>query len=301
MNRMCTDPSVYEVDAYWKSQGVNTEEQVRHEVLWRAASRGEVPIHTGTCKYCAELYASFERLSGALDSDTSLTLAVCPDAEAFSRYYYGEKNEAIAEHVKICSACKEDLAFLARSQEPRERTLPLQRRLMWLAAAAAALIFTLLPWPWNQKPNKIPPRSFQQSSQYASLAVPPEIDRAELMAVSAADHHSRIEQVIGFYEKGDYKQAERVADIIYRAVDDPAAAYLMGMAEYKQGNLKDALEAMRASEATSPVTGYRCWGTLQLALMLGDKETIRRELKHVTNESAYHDRCVQLSQKLGNI
>jgi tetratricopeptide (TPR) repeat protein len=297
MSTMCTDPGTYEVDAYWKSQGLTSVDQVRHEALWQAAVSGETPIHTGKCEFCAELLESFQRMHAVVDADSSVTVAVCPDAATFSAYYYGEKNPELAAHLKNCSACREDLAFFARSQQPREKALPASRKLLWLAAAAAALVFTLIPWPWLKRPEK-PAHIFQQSSQYASLAQVPPIDHAELLAESPADHHSRIERVLAVYEKGDYKQAEQFADIMVRAVDDPSAGYLLAMAQYKQGKTKEALESMRAAESTLPRSAYRCWGALQFALMLGDTETIRQELNHAGGHPEYHDRCDQLRQQL---
>jgi hypothetical protein len=297
MNTMCTEPGIYEVDAYWRAQGLTNDEQVRHEVLWQAAVNRETPIHTGKCRYCAELLESFQRMQAVIDTKESVTVAVCPDAETFSAYYYGAKNPALAEHLKACSACREDLAFLARSQPPRERALPVQRRLIWLAAAAAAVVFTLIPWPWLKPPEK-PPHVYTQSSKYASLAEVPVIDRAQLMAVSPVDHHSRIEKVLAAYDRGDYKQAEQFADIIVRAVDDPAAGYMLAMAQYKLGKTKEAFESMRVSEATQPMSGYRCWATLQFALMLGDTETIQRELKHAGGHEPYHDRCEEIRRRI---
>jgi hypothetical protein len=297
MSRMCTDPNVYNVDEFWKSQGLTEADQVRQEVLWQAASGGDVPIHTGKCPYCAELLASLQKMNGVLVAEGSITVAVCPDAESFSRYYYGEKNSAIEEHLKECSACREDLAFLARSQEPREKAIPLKRKIMWFGAAAAALIFTLIPWPWNKR-HEAPKHSFQRSDVYAKLAQPPEIDKAALLAISALDHHSRIEKVIDLYNQGDYKTAAQYADVIYRAVDDPAGAYLLSMAQYKQGKLPEAFESMRASERMQPASDYRCWGALQFALMLGDRQTIDRELKHLKSDSRYGDRCDKIRDAL---
>jgi hypothetical protein len=297
MITMCTEPGIYEVDAYWKSQGVTTADQVRHEVLWQAAGSGETPIHTGKCPYCADLLESFRRMHSVVDAEGPVEVAVCPNAATFSAYYYGDSNPALAAHLKVCPACREDLAFFARSQQPREKALPVNRRLLWFAAAAAALVFTLIPWPWLKRPGK-PAHVFQQSSKYASMAQVPPIDRKELFAESPADHHSRIERVLAVYEKGDYKQAEQFADIIVRAVDDPSAGYLLAMAQYKQGKTKAAFESMRAAESTLPRSAFRCWGALQFALMLGDTETIKQELSHAGGHPEYHDRCDQLRQQL---
>ncbi len=293
MSRMCTDPTIYKLDAASQAQGITDVDQLRQEILWQAAERGEVPIHTGKCPYCASLLASFQRLNEILQADEPVTLAVCPSAEAFVKHYNVDPDPAIEEHLKFCTACREDLAFLARSQEPREKALPIKRRLFWLGAAAAALVFTILPWPWNQK-RQPPKHEYQRSGQYANLAVDPGIDREELLANSAPDHHTRIEKVIDIYKAGDYKTAGEYADVIYRAVDDPAAAYLQAMAQYKQGKLPEALETMRMAEAIQPFSEYRCWGALQMALMLGDRATIERELKHLSGDA----RCQKIRQAL---
>jgi hypothetical protein len=294
---MCTDPTLYSPDDFWKAQGLTEEEQVRHEVLWQAARNGETPIHIGKCSYCAELLASFQRMNGVISETEPIIVAVCPDAESFSRYYYGERNPKIEEHLKTCTACREDLAFLARSQEPREKALPLKRKLMWLGAAAAALIYTLMPWPWNKKPAPAAP-IYQASNKYANLAEPPVVDKVELMRIAAPDHYSRIEQVLDAYDKGDYKKAEEYADIIYRAVEDPAAAYLRGMAQYKQNKIKEAYISMWTAERIQPITEYRCWNALQLALMVGDRADIERELRHVGSDPKYADRCAKIKAAL---
>jgi hypothetical protein len=95
MSRMCIDPSVYDVDEFWKSQGLTDRDQVCQEVLWQAARNGETPIHTGKCMYCAELLASLKRMNGVISASEPVTLAVCPDASSFSRYYYGGKDPSI--------------------------------------------------------------------------------------------------------------------------------------------------------------------------------------------------------------
>jgi hypothetical protein len=47
-----------------------------------------------------------------------------------------------------------------------------------------------------------------------------------------------------------------------------------------------------------PVTEYRCWGALQFALMLGDRVTIDRELRHVGSDPKYSERCGKIRAAL---
>ncbi len=227
MSDMCIDPERYQPDQYWRSLGMNSVEQVRHESLWRAAEEGAPPDHAETCPACMALYESFSRLrSIAVPADPSTPVAVasCPDAPTLAKYQTGELSgydfEAVGNHLKICPACREDLAFLARSLEPRERLISMRGRSILMAVAAAALIAAIIPWRSGSGTPAEPKLDFTPSSKWAHLAQMPEVNRADILAESPNDHHSRLIQVLDAYQKGDYATAEKYAGIMTGVVND---------------------------------------------------------------------------------
>ncbi|MDQ6678500.1 MAG: zf-HC2 domain-containing protein [Acidobacteriota bacterium] len=297
MNRMCIDQGQFEPDEYWRSLGVVTAEQVRQELLWRAAESGIPSEHAARCPGCASLLESLTRLRAILlpADEGQVAVARCPDAHAIAGYQSGElagkSAQLVREHLKECSPCREDLAFLARSQEPRERALPMRRRVLLMAVAAAALLATVIPWkrgPDTAKPEKL---DFTPSSRYASLAQMPPLDRAELLRESPRSHHPQLERVLDAYEKGEFSKAGEYAGVMANVVEDPSAEYMLAMALYRQNKMPQAYQAIKVAERIKPETAYRCYTTLQFALLMGDRNTVIREAGHASAEPEYAPRC----------
>ena len=296
----CIDAGEYAPDSHALAIGLTDVDEVRHERLWTAAETGVSSPHASACPYCAKLLASFVRMRSVLEpranrTDEPVTIACCPYVGTLALYFYGEvrgeQKDGIADHLKICTECRHDLAFLARSQEPRERVAPVKRRVALMAVAAAALVASIIPWPWANHARPPEPLGFTPSAKYASLVNMPPLDRAELLQEAAPAHRSRVERVLAEYEKGDYKKAAEYAAIITGAVEDPSAEYLLGMADYHLGKKEEAFRAMRASERMAPQTPYRCWTMLQFGLLLGDPATVKREAHHAGDDPAYQPRC----------
>ncbi len=305
MNKMCVDPGQYEPDEYWRSIGVETAEQVRHERLWRAAEQADPPEHLAACRDCAALFESFVRLHAIAvpKVDEQVAVAQCPDAKTIADYQGGELEGepalAVREHLKVCPPCREDVAFLARSVEPRERLLGMRTRLVLMAVAAAALLATVIPWNRGNDRAKEVKLNFTPSSQWAHMAKIPEVNRAEVLQESPESHHSRLEQVLDAYEKGEFAKAEEYAGIMTRVVEDPSAEYMLAMARYKQNKITEGYKAMLVSERDAPQTANRCWATLQYALLVGDRHTVEREAGHAGSEPEYNQRCRDVLLKLG--
>lgn len=305
MSKMCMDPERYEPDEYWRSIGVNAAEQVRHEVLWRAVEEGTRPEHTAVCAACATLFESFARLraiSVPASPDGEVAFAACPDTTGLASYQRGElpadSLESVRDHLKTCPPCREDLAFLARSEEPRERLLSMRGRTILMAVAAGTLIATFIPW---HKQKVTPPADItylKPSNRWANLAQIPEVNAAEVLSESPQSHRSRLSQVIDVYQKGDYATAEKYADIMTNVVEDPGAEYMLAMARYKQKKLTEGYQAMLTAEKISPNAAPRCWATLQYALLLGDEKVVRREAGHIGNEEGYGPKCNDILAKI---
>ena len=305
MNRMCIDPEQYQPDEYWRSIGIDSLEQVRHEMLWRAAEDRVRPIHTGQCKSCLALYESFVQLRAiAVPANPAAEVAVacCPNAATLAAYQTGEMKgfdfEAIHDHLKTCPPCREDLAFLARSLEPRERLLSTKGRSILMAIAAAALIAAIIPWHRAKTKEVNLDPNFKVSQRYASLAQMPPLNRAEMLKESPEPHRSRLSQVLDAYQKGDYANAEKFAGIMTDVVQDSSAEYILAMARLKQNKLKEGYEAMLTSERIAPQSPPRCWATLQYALLVGDKKTVEREANHIGDEDAYANKCKTILAKI---
>lgn len=300
---MCIDPDLFAPDAHSEALGLSGTDQIRHERLWTAAETGVSPAHAAECGYCAQLLDSFVKMRSVLDAGADpVTIAACPDIHTLARFHYGElpgeRGDGVERHIKDCTECRQDIAFLARSREPRENVAPANRRLLWMAVAAAALVVSLLTYFAGPRTKPEEALNFTPSDKYAALVRMPPLDRNEMLTASPAAHHSRLEQVLVAYEKGDYKKAGEYAAIIANAVDDPSAQYLLGMSLYREGKTAEAFRAMRISERMAPQTPYRCWTMLQFALLMGDRATVEKEARHAGAEPAYAAQCRDVLTRL---
>jgi hypothetical protein len=91
-------------------------------------------------------------------------------------------------------------------------------------------------------------------------------------------------------ELGDTRKAVGLAARLINMKDEPAAEYVLGRALYRQNMLEDADEALLKAERMTPPSAFRCWSALQIGLILGDKETVLRECKHLENNPEYGER-----------
>ncbi len=289
----CTNPELFAAGPDWLEPG----EQRRQEALWqvargRGASQGrELRQHLEDCRACSRMVQSFERLDRAVREGGYL-FAACPSANELSDYHYFElpadRREKVAEHLKSCPNCREELGWLARTQEP-DRVVILRRRwMMGVAAAAAAAVLFLIPGPWHRG-----------AQRYADLAQMPAIDRKDLMATldQPAKFRPVLEDSLNAYDSGDYAAAEsKIQPILDAFPTDPSALYMKAMAEYREGNLKAAGGLMAESERTQPMSAFRCWSALQMALATGNRERIDRECKHIGNDPEYAERVRQIRE-----
>jgi hypothetical protein len=288
----CTDPGLFSAGPDWLEPG----EQRRHEALWqvsRGRAEGEGGVlrrHVEECRACARLVESFRRLDSKMQGAADV-FAACPSAKVLSDYHYYElpvdHREKVEEHLRDCPYCREDLAWLARTAESKLVTMPRRRWLVYGAVAAALAILALIP------------ALRHSSSPYADLAQIPAIDRGDLMATLDQPERFRpmLEDSMNAYDAGDYRTAETKADSILQTFpSDPSALFVKAMAEYKQGNSAAAVELMDQSERSQPMSAFRCWATLQLALATGSRARVERECKHLAGHPNYSARAREIEE-----
>ena len=291
----CTKPWLFDAGPDWLEPG----EQRRQEALWqfaRGKAEGEGGVlrrHVGECPGCALLVRSFLRLDGAMRGGAEV-FAACPSARDLSDYasYEApvEQREKVEAHLKACSCCREDLAWLSSTGE--KKLVAMERR-RWIAyGAVAAMLALLAPLPFLR-------RSHKPASPYADLARIPVMNRGDLMATLHQPQKFRplLEESLNAYDAGDYRMAEAKAQAILQALPtDPSALFVAALAEYRQGRPDEAEKLMDQSERSQPMSGYRCWATLQLALTTGSRSRIDRECKHLESDPNYAPRVQQIRQ-----
>jgi hypothetical protein len=125
------------------------------------------------------------------------------------------------------------------------------------------------------------------STRYRDMARLPLLDRPDLMAAAPPDHWTPLDKAMSALELGDSRRAVGLAARLVNNRDEPAAEYVLGRALYREHMISSANEALLKSEKMSPMSAYRCWSALQIGLILGDKETVLRECKHLANDPKY--------------
>ena len=120
----CVDPEIFNAGPQWRKLGLENPDQVRYEVLSRPGEwAGEITGHLEQCAFCRELAASLKHLQAALNPKPgeSVTLSLCPPAQALARYHYEEsppeEQKAIKAHVKHCAACQVEARWLLLTEE----------------------------------------------------------------------------------------------------------------------------------------------------------------------------------------
>jgi hypothetical protein len=289
----CINPGLFSAGPDWLEPG----EQRRHEALWQVArgraegEGGALLQHVGECRACTRLVESFRRLDSTMGERATM-FAACPSAKDLSDYHYYqmrvEAREKVDEHLKDCVYCREDLGWIVRTAESKVATMPARRRAIYLLAAAALLLLTLIPVL----------RHFR-AGRYSDLAQIPALDRGDLIASLEQPERFRLalDNAVNAYDAGDYPTVEaNVEAILQVAPADPSALLVKAMTKYRQGNTIAAVALMDQSERTQPMSAFRCWAALQLGLATGSRARIDRECKHLDGHPKYSARAREIQE-----
>ena len=118
----CTNPEMFSAGPDWLEPGG----QRRHEALWQFAlgkaegEGGALRSHVDQCRACSRLVESFRRLDKSVREGATV-FAACPSAQDLADYrsydLRVEQREKVDDHLAVCSYCRQDLAWLARTAE----------------------------------------------------------------------------------------------------------------------------------------------------------------------------------------
>lgn len=306
----CSEPERFQPEGYWASQGLETEEQVRWELLWQAATADtdiakQAREHAEGCDYCGDVVERFRRVSYAMKPGHPVVLAICPSAAQLVDFLHNSLPTEIAQkvgaHVEKCRNCSNELKWLGRAEKKSRHAVimtPRAKVVTLLAAAAALLIAAVLYESKRNSTGYVPIQDTVYSSQYRDLAQLPLLDREDLTRAAPGDHWALLDKAMSALELGDTRRAVGLAARLINNKDEPAAEYVLGRALYRERMVSASKEALLKSEQMSPQSAYRCWSALQIGLILADKEVIMRECQHLANNPEYGERVQKILKEV---
>ena len=297
----CSEPERFQPAGYWASQGLETEDEVRWEMMWQAATSDtdiakQAREHAEGCDHCGDVLDRYKGIVYSMKPGHQVLLAICPSAEELFDFAHrslpSDLQQKVGHHVQRCNLCSKELKWLAHSEKASHRTVvftPRARMIVMLAAAAVlaigAIVFATVSSSGSS--NYIPIKDHVYSARYRDLAKLPPIDRKDLLDAAPASHWPALDKAISALELGETRRAVSLAAKFSDQNDEPAAEYIKGRALYREVMLSASKEALLKSEAMKPMSGYRCWTALQIGLILGDKEVVLRECNHLKNDREY--------------
>jgi hypothetical protein len=306
----CSEPERFQPAGYWASQGLETEEQVRWEMLWQAAT-SETDVakqalqHAEGCDYCGDVLDRFRRVSYSMKPGRVVNLAICPSSSTLVDFLHQglspEVTQKVSSHLQKCKICSRELKWLARSERRSKRPVimtPRAKLISLLAAAAAVLIGAVFFVTVKSQTAYTPIKDTVYSSRYRDLARLPLLERSDLVNAAPPDHWESLDKAMSALELGDTRRAVGLAARLITKKDEPAAEYVLGRALYRERMVSASEEALLKSEQMSPPSAYRCWTALQIALILGNKPVIFRECDHLAKSPKYGE---QVAKILGEV
>jgi hypothetical protein len=306
----CSEPERFQPAGYWASQGLETEEEVRRELLWQAATSDtdvakQTLAHAEGCDYCGDIVDRFLRVKYAMQPGKAIQLAICPAAEELVDFLHKqlspEVSAKIASHVKKCDLCSGELRWLDKSEKRSTHPVimtPRAKMITLLAMAATLLIGGIFLVSVKGRGTYIPIQDKTYSARYRNLARLPQLNRTDLIQAAPPSHWATLDRAMSALELGDTRRAVSLAARLINAQDEPAAEYVLGRALYRQNMLADANEALLKAERMGTPSPYRCWTALQIGLILGDKDTVLRECKHLENSPDYGEKAKAILEEV---
>ena len=298
----CSEPERFQPAGYWASQGLESEEEVRLELLWQAATTDtdiakQALEHAQGCDYCGEIVDRFQQLKDAMHPEKAIQLAICPAAAELVDFLHkrlsAADSEKVAAHLRKCRHCASEIRWLAKAEKRSEKPVimtPRAKMITLLAAAATLLMGTIFLVTVKRHTTFTPIRDTTFSARYRNLGRLPLLDRSDLTSAAPPGHWGILDKAMSALELGDTRRAVGLCARLIDQKDEPAAEYVLGRALYRQNMVADANDALLKSEQMSPQSAFRCWSALQIGLILGEKDVVLRECKHLENNPEYSER-----------
>ncbi|HEY3838760.1 MAG TPA: hypothetical protein VGL72_19420 [Bryobacteraceae bacterium] len=304
---MNLDPAFYSPTPQLRKIGVSVPAEVRTLTLWEAAMSSTPPAgplrdHLGRCNYCADVLRALLLMQQALESAPGADYLLCPGGFTLINTPEGEYN-ALDSHLAECALCREEQAALLDQEAQVEEGQPsaaLGMGVKIAIGAAAVLLLAILGYFMLRPSGSQPGAPGTSSTVAAAPAEVPEVkinpryrDIAETIRVTdirwlqsvLPQDREVFSHAIDRLQNSDLSDAKLDASGI--ADHDPGAQMLYAVILYGRNSVSEGYTGMLKAEAMPPRNDFRCWATLQCALMVGDLKVAAREADHLANNPEY--------------
>ena len=215
-------------------------------------------------------------------------------------------HEAFDRHLTQCSICRTERTQALDGHAPRQLPIPAPphveagggRKLTWTVAALLVGAAAFGGYYYFSAHNATHANASVLSEHpHATVAVDPRykdlvenvpINDVKVMASVRPDNRAAIKFALDQFSLGQASQALMVSAQVAGKGNDPGAQMIYAMSLYRTQLMTDAYREMLKSEAMNPRDSFRCWIMLQFALMVGDRDMIEREGKHLADNPEYH-------------
>jgi DNA-directed RNA polymerase specialized sigma24 family protein len=320
---MQLDPAFYTVTPDMRKIGLGMPNEVRTLALWDAARATTPPgdalrEHLAKCNYCADLLRALLLMDRALKSGPDTDFLLCPGGFSLLRTS-DEAYAALDQHLDQCAVCREERArFLGAGEEGTEQVdvvsakpgsgLRWNHKLVWAAAAVALLAgggyliqrhysvpATEEAAPLNaSEPLPIPTTTV--TKRYSDLAQPVSLDDKKMLASVLSRDMFTFNEALAKFKR--HQVTDALLTVAPIADRDPGAQMLHAIGQYQLQETTAGYREMLKAEAMSPRNSFRCWATLQCALIAGDQKVIDQEIEHLLLDPEYAARARELEVRV---
>jgi DNA-directed RNA polymerase specialized sigma24 family protein len=321
---MQLDPAFYTVTPEARRIGLTVPSEVRTIALWNVARASAPPGeamrgHLANCSYCSEVLRSLLLMQQALLSGANAEFLFCPGASTLMMDPEGAE-EPFHRHLAECAVCRDERSWALDGGErgaaradgtaPAGGSAKLVRRVAWAAAAAVILggiflagIHYFTPKPENRAAS-VPAQTVTETpqiefnSKYLDLAQKVPFDGHRLMASVLPRNQLLLMEALKDLNGGKLADARLISQQLANIYNDPGAQMLFAVSLYQGGSMIEGYREMQKAEAMSPRNSFRCWSTLQCALMAGDRTIAEREVGHLSSDAEFGARAKDILVRL---
>lgn len=315
---MRLDPVFYGLTPELRKIGLTMPAEVRTIRLWDTARSSKPPAadlrdHMVQCGYCADVLRAMLLMQQALNSGTAAPFRLCPSGFTLHTGHEDASYPPLQEHLQSCELCRKETDALFTHDEQSSAAKPRraggQRTKLYAIAAVVILAIAggLLYYSRTHSSGQndsasasnsrdaIPIRQVAIDARYSDLA----------QGVSILDKHwqesIRPQNIDFFNHLVTLFRAGEVPIALVNASPigeyDPAVELLYGVGMFMQKDMPACYHAMLKSEAMAPRNAFRCWVTMQSALMVGDLKVAEREAGHLEKDPEFGKQAKDLLQK----